>query len=82
MKEGVENERLCHHPTDAKSFWAYNAIHHPAYYITEVIVCILLMLLAFIENPSLFHVPVQVSILISICMYSVHINVATYIATG
>lgn len=77
MKEGVENERFYHHPTDSKSFWAYLAIHHPMYYITEVIVCILLMLLAFIENPSFFHVPVQVSIFMHRCKHAY-----SYIAIG
>lgn len=68
LKEGIENERLCHHPTDSKSFWAYMAIHHPAYYITEVIVCVLLMFLAFIEKPSCFpDMPVEVSIFMHVC---------------
>ena len=62
LKEGAENEQLCDHPTDVKSYWAYTAIHHPAYYITEVIVCVLLMLLAFLERSQFFEdVPVQVS---------------------
>ena len=63
LKEGVENEKLLHHPTDAKSYWAYMMIHHPAYYIIEVVVCVLLMLLAFLERPNFFDgVPIQVSL--------------------
>ena len=63
MQEGVENEKLLHHPTDTKSYWAYMMIHHPVYYITELIVCVLLMLLAFLERPEFFHgVPFQVSL--------------------
>ena len=61
LQEGVENEKLFHHPTDAKSYWAYKVIHHPAYYMSEFFVSVLLMLLALIEKPMFFDVPIQVS---------------------
>lgn len=63
MQEGVENEKLWHHPTDAKSYWAYMVIHHPVYYISEFMTCVLLMLLAILERPTFLDVPVQVSVL-------------------
>ena len=73
MKEGNKNEPLCHHPANAESYWAYMIINHPAYYITEVIVCVLLLLLAFLEKPALFDVPVQVSI------FHAHISLYNYV---
>ena len=61
LQEGVENEKLWHHPTDAKSYWAYMVIHNPVYYISEFLTCVLLMLLAFLEKPTFIAVPIQVS---------------------
>ena len=60
LLEGVENEKLWHHPTDAKSYWAYKVIHNPVYYVTEFLTCLLLMLLAFLERPTFINVPIQV----------------------
>ena len=70
MQEGMENEKLLHHPTDVKSYWAYRVIHHPAYYIVEFVVCLLLMLLAFLERPLFFDAHIRVSVVpISVRMY-------------
>ena len=63
LLEGVENEKLVHHPTGTISYWAYIVIHHPACYTAELVVSVLLMLLAFVESPKFFNVPNRVSLL-------------------
>ena len=85
MQEGAENDKLQHHPTDAKSYWAYKVIHNPVYYITECIVCMLLMLLVFLEWPAFFeNIPSRVSLLCSFVRHAyvhkyMHLCVAAYI---
>ena len=50
VQEGEDNEKFVHHPTNRQSKVAFKILHHPAYYITHLIVTILLMLLALAEN--------------------------------
>lgn len=50
IKEGKDNEKFNHHPNSHWSKIAFKILHHPAYYITHLIVTILLMLLALAEN--------------------------------
>ena len=50
IKEGKDNEKFNHHPKGRWSKIAFKILHHPAYYITHLIVTILLMLLALAEN--------------------------------
>lgn len=52
LAEGLEDEDLDNHPTNARCYRAYRVFHNPVYYITELIVCILLLLLGFIEEPT------------------------------
>ena len=58
--EGVNYEHLSYHPSDARKYRAYRVIHYPLYYVTEVLVCVLLMLLAFLEEPTFIDVPIEV----------------------
>ena len=81
LQEGVENEKLFHHPTDVKSYWAYMVIHQPAYYLSEFAVCVLLMLLALLEEPTFFDVPIQVRRLSTVCMYVRILIMLTYFPT-
>ena len=53
VHEGEDNNKFYHHPAGKWSKLAYNILHHPAFYISDLITSILLMLLAFIERPSL-----------------------------
>ena len=53
MAEGEDNEKFIHHPRGQWSKKAFEVLHHPAYYITHLIVTILLMLLALSENHPL-----------------------------
>ena len=50
IKEGEDNEKFNHHPKGRWSKLAFKILHHPAYYITHLIVTIFLMLLALAEN--------------------------------
>ena len=50
VQEGEDNEKFVHHPRNRQSKLAFKILHHPAYYITHLIVTILLMLLALAEN--------------------------------
>ena len=50
VQEGEDDEKFVHHPIDRYSKLAFKILHHPAYYITHLIVTILLMLLALAEN--------------------------------
>ena len=50
IKEGEDNEKFNHHPKGRWSKLAFKILHHPAYYITHLIVTVLLMLLALAEN--------------------------------
>ena len=52
VREGEDNHKFPYHPRGKWSRHAYTVLHHPAYYITHLIVGILLMLLALIEQPS------------------------------
>ena len=60
LKEGANYEHLSYHPSDARRYIAYKVIHHPVYYVTEVLVCVMLMLLAFLEDPTYIDVPTEV----------------------
>ena len=50
VKEGEDNEKFNHHPKGRWSKIAFKVLHHPAYYITHLIITILLMLLALSED--------------------------------
>jgi len=63
LQEGEENEKLYHHPSSAISYWAYKVLHNPVYYISEFVVSVILMFLAFLEKPTFLDVPVWVSYL-------------------
>ena len=51
VREGEDNAKFFHHPKDRWSKLAFFILHHPAYYITHLILTILLMLLALLETP-------------------------------
>ena len=53
VREGEDNDKFIHHPTGRWSKLAYTIHHHPAFYISNLVTTILLLLLAFIEVPSI-----------------------------
>ena len=57
IEEGRLGERLDFHPETYISYASYLAIHNSLYYISQLLVGILLMLLAFLERPSFIEVP-------------------------
>jgi len=50
--EGESDAKFYHHPEDKWAKWAYLILHHQLYYFLHFLVCMLLLLLAFAENPS------------------------------
>ena len=52
MKEGENNGCILRLNQSHWSKFAFKVLHHPTYYITHLIVTILLVLLAVIEVPS------------------------------
>jgi len=85
LLEGLEDEDLDFHPTVKRSYKAYMIIHNRAYSISVFLVCILLMLLAFLEKPTFLDVSVHVSLLTfdvhSVCIpifTCIHMYIRTY----
>ena len=50
MLEGEDNEKFIRHPRGRWSKRAFEVLHHPGYYITHLVVTILLMALVLAEN--------------------------------
>ena len=53
VREGEDNAKFYHHPRGKWSKMAFKILHHPFYYICHLVVSVLLMLLAFIEDPRI-----------------------------
>ena len=51
VREGEDNAKFFHHPKGRWSKLAFFILHHPAYYITHLMLTTLLMLLALLETP-------------------------------
>ena len=51
VSEGEKDAKIFHHPTGYWSKRAFKSLHHPAYYVTHLIVSVVLMLLALVETP-------------------------------
>ncbi|KAK6620619.1 hypothetical protein RUM43_010911 [Polyplax serrata] len=60
LEEGENNEKFNSHPKDAEALPAYLLVHNSWYYGLDVFTSILLLLLAFVEEPAvpLFKLPV------------------------
>ena len=52
VREGEDNDKFFHHPTGKWSKLAYSILHHPVFYVTDLVTCVLLMLLILIEKPD------------------------------
>ena len=52
LQEGKDNDLFKAHPQGRWSKLAYNILHHPAFYISDLVVSVLLMMLAILERPS------------------------------
>ena len=61
LEEGRRGDRLDFHPETVISYASYLVIHNSVYSISQSLVGILLMLLAFLERPSFIDVPNCVS---------------------
>ena len=68
LEEGQVGERLDFHSKCKISSAGYLIIHNPIYNISQLLVGISLMLLAFLERPTFIEVPYMVS------MYLLYIN--------
>ncbi len=49
--EGEDDSKVYHHPTNKWSWKAYEIVHHRAYYLAHLLVCVGILLLAFGETP-------------------------------
>ena len=54
VREGEDNDKFLSHPTGKWSKLAYKILHHPVFYVFDLLLCIMLMLLALIERPAVF----------------------------
>ena len=54
VREGEDNDKFLSHPTGKWSKMAYKILHHPVFYVFDLLLCIMLMLLALIERPAVF----------------------------
>ena len=52
IREGEDDAKFYHHPKYKWATKAYVILHYQAYYMIHFIICILLLLLAFAETPS------------------------------
>lgn len=59
VREGEDNDKFFHHPTGKYSKLAYTILHHPVFYVTDLVTCVLLMLLILIEKPETSVIPVM-----------------------
>ena len=57
VREGIDNEKFASHPNGRYSKIAFNIVHHPLFYLFDLLVTCLLLSLAIIEDPSLIPVP-------------------------
>ena len=55
VHEGEDNDAFTYHPAGKWSKLAYTILHNPVFYITDLVTSILLMLLAFIEVPTVIE---------------------------
>ncbi|XP_065919465.1 two pore channel protein 1-like isoform X2 [Dysidea avara] len=68
LREGKENEKLYYHPSSPTSYWAYMVLHNPIYYIAEFAASLMLMLLAFLEEPTFLSVEIWVAPVVEILL--------------
>ena len=54
VQEGEANDNFLSHLTGKWSKWAYKILRHPVFYVFDLLLCIMLMLLALIERPAIF----------------------------
>lgn len=52
IREGKDNDKFACHPTQKGSKMAYKILHHPIFHVFDLVLSVLLMLLALIENPT------------------------------
>ena len=55
-QEGIDNDKFASHPNGVYSKIAFTIAHNPFFYITEFVVCCLLLGLAVIEYPALVKI--------------------------
>ena len=71
MQEGIDNDKFASHPNGVYSKIAFNIAHNPIFYITEFVVCCLLLALAVIEHPALIKISAKderISVVVSECI--------------
>ena len=66
MQEGIDNDKFASHPNGVYSKIAFNIVHNPIFYITELVVCCLLLALAAIEEPALITAPASNQAIITV----------------
>ena len=54
VKEGRQNEKFITQPTKKYSKIAYKIIHHPIFYWSVLLASLALMILAVVEEPSIY----------------------------
>lgn len=60
IHEGENNEKFASHPNGRLSKFAYHIVHSKWFYFTDFIATVLLMLLAFIEDPPVVNIPEEI----------------------
>ena len=59
VREGKDNDRLDSHSDDSFSRMAYHIVHNPVFAVVDLIATVSLMLLALIEDPPIFNIPMN-----------------------
>ena len=68
VREGEDNDKFFNHPEGRWSKLAFFILHHPAYYITHLLLTTLLMLLALLETPPAREIDASVrKAILSVC---------------
>ena len=55
--EGEDNDRFDSHSNDSSSRKAYHIVHNPVFVVVDFLATVCLMLLALIEDPPVFNIP-------------------------
>ena len=72
IKEGLDTEdKFIYHPKDKFPELAYHILHHPAFCVTHLVVSVLQMLLALVEEPAVirFQDDGKQNILTTVCQH-------------
>lgn len=73
VQEGEDDAKFYQHPSNRLSKIAYDTLHHYTYHILHLVICVLLLVLAFAESPAVGQeklTPEDKKILVSVSIFS------------